>query len=102
MIVFQVSLSFDLVKKTEKNTEIMISDLYFSEESDYSEEHTSDNENFCSTILQPFHIESEQKKTCRNDSRRKKLNIFTFSCRFITYWNRTLQKQSERNRLSLL
>ena len=63
MIVFQVSLSFDLVKKTEKNTEIMISDLYFSEESDYSEEHTSDNENFCSTILQPFHIESEQKKT---------------------------------------
>ena len=92
MIVFQVSLSFDLVKKTEKNTE----------ESDYSEEHTSDNENFCSTILQPFHIESEQKKTCGNDSRRKKLNIFTFSCRFITYWNRTLQKQSERNRLSLL
>ena len=79
MIVFQVSLSFDPFKKTEKNTEIMISDLYFSEESNYSEEHTSGNENFCSTILQPFHFESEQRKTYGNDSRRNKLNIFKFS-----------------------
>ena len=33
------------------NTENAISDLYFNEESDYSEENTSDSEYFCSTIL---------------------------------------------------
>ena len=37
-------------------------DLYFSEESDYSEENTSDNEGLHSTILQPFQFEPEQKK----------------------------------------
>ena len=37
-------------------------DLYFSEESDYSEENTSDNEGFHSTILQPFQFEPGQKK----------------------------------------
>ena len=46
----------------------MISDLYFSEESDYSEEHTNGNENFSSTILKPFQLEPEQKKTCGNES----------------------------------
>ena len=40
----------------------MISDLHFIEESDYSEEHTSDNEKFRSTILQPFQFEPEKKK----------------------------------------
>ena len=47
--------------------EIMkMSDLYFNEESDYSEENTSDNEDFRSTILQPVQFEPEQKKTCGN------------------------------------
>ena len=41
-----------------------MSDLYLNEESDYSEENTSDNEDFRSTILQPFQFEPEQKKTC--------------------------------------
>ena len=82
MIVFRVSLSFDPMKK---NTEIAISDLYFSEKSDYSEENISDNENFRSTILQPFQFEPEQKKFVVMRARRKKLNIFTFSCRSITY-----------------
>ena len=85
MIVFRVSLSFDPMKK---NTEIAISDLYFSEKSDYSEENISDNENFRSTILQPFQFEPEQKKFVVMRARRKKLNIFTFSCRSITYQNR--------------
>ena len=44
-------------------------DLYFNEESDYSEENTSDTEDFRSTILQPYQFESEQKKTCGNESR---------------------------------
>ena len=50
MIVLQVSLNFDPAI----NTEITVSDLYFNEESDYSEENTSDNEDFHSTILHPF------------------------------------------------
>ena len=41
------------------------------EESDYSEENTSDNENFRFTILQPFQFESEQKKTCGNKNDEK-------------------------------
>ena len=49
----------------------MMSDLYFNEESDYSEENTSDNEYFCSTILQPFQFEHEQKKKCCNESHEK-------------------------------
>ena len=39
-----------------------MSDLYFNDESDYSEENTSDNENFRSTVLQPFQFNPEQKK----------------------------------------
>ena len=39
-----------------------MSDLYFNDESDYSEENTSDNENFRSTALQPFQFNPEQKK----------------------------------------
>ena len=46
----------------------MISDLYFNEESDHSEENTSDNEDFCSSILQPFQFDFVQKKTCGNES----------------------------------
>ena len=50
MSVLQVSLNFDPAI----NTENTVSDLYFNEESDYSEENTSDNEDFHFTILQPF------------------------------------------------
>ena len=45
--------------------------LYFTEESDYSEENTSDNKYFRSTILQPFLFEPEQKKTGGNESHEK-------------------------------
>ena len=38
-----------------------MSDLYCNEESDYSEDNTSDNENFSSTILQPFQFEPEKE-----------------------------------------
>ena len=38
-----------------------MSDLYFNEESDYSEENKKDNEDFRSTILQPFQFEPKQK-----------------------------------------
>ena len=39
---------------SERNTENTMSDLYFNEESNYSEEKLSDSEDFRSTILQPF------------------------------------------------
>ena len=45
--------------------------LCFNEESDYSEENASDNEDLRSTILQPFQLEPEQKKMCGNESREK-------------------------------
>ena len=57
MIVFQVFIKFWC---SEKNTENM-SNLYFNEEGDYSEENTCDNEVFRSFSLQ----------------RRKKLNTVT-------------------------
>ena len=45
-----------------------MSNLYFNEESDYSEENASDSENFWSTILQSYQFESELKKTRDNES----------------------------------
>ena len=48
-----------------------MSDLSFTEERNYSEENTSDNEDFCSTILQPFQFELEQEKTCAIESHEK-------------------------------
>ena len=54
-----------------------MSDLYFNEESDYSEENTSCNEDLRSTILQPFQFEPGQKKLVLMRAMRKKLNIFT-------------------------
>ena len=47
---------------SERNTENTMSNLYFNEEGDYSEENIIDNNVFRSTILY----------------QRKKLNIFTF------------------------
>ena len=60
-----------------------MSDLYLMK-SDYSEENTSDNEHFRSTIFQPFQFEPQQKKTCGNVMRamRKKQNIFTLQLPF--------------------
>ena len=48
-----------------------MSGSYFNEESDYSEENTSHNEDFRSTILQPFQFEPEKKKPCDNESLEK-------------------------------
>ena len=45
--------------------------IYINEETDYSEENTSDNEDFRSTIFQPFTFDSEQKKTCGNERHEK-------------------------------
>ena len=73
-----------------------MSHLYFNDESDYSEENTCENEVFRSTILH----------------HRKKLNVFTLQLPiyYIQYQNRkshlmqmrTLQKRSDRKKLSLL
>ena len=38
--------------------------IYFNEENDYYEEDTCNNEVFCSTILQPFQFDPEQKNMC--------------------------------------
>ena len=38
-----------------------VSGSYFNEEIGYSEENTSDNEDFRSTVLQPLQFEPEQK-----------------------------------------
>ena len=63
---------------SERNPENTMSDLYFNEESDYSQENTSKDEDFRSTILQPFQFEPEQKKKhVVMRAMRKKLNIFT-------------------------
>ena len=43
-----------------------MSELHFNKESGYSDEKTIDNDEFSSTILQPF-----QKKTCGNESHEK-------------------------------
>ena len=54
-----------------------MTDLYFNEESDYYQENTSDNEDFCSSILQPYQFELKQtKKIVVMRAMRKKLNIF--------------------------
>ena len=60
-------------------------DLYFNEESDYSEENTSDTEHFRSTILQPYQFESKKRVLMR--AVRKKLNLFTLQLPIDTYQN---------------
>ena len=53
-------------------------DLYFNEESHYSEENTSDIEGCHSVILQPFQFEPDQKKIrVVIRAMRKKLKVFT-------------------------
>ena len=48
-----------------------MSDLYYNEESYYSEENTCNSEGFPSTILQLLQFEPEQKKMCGNESLEK-------------------------------
>ena len=55
-------LSFIELLSSERDTENIISDLYFDEESDCSEENTSDNKDFRSTILQPLQFEPKHEK----------------------------------------
>ena len=43
-----------------------MSDIYFNDENDYSEENTSANKGFRSIILQPLLLDLEQKKDCGN------------------------------------
>ena len=53
-------------------------DLYFNEESHYSEENTSDIEDCHCVILQPFRFEPDQKKIrVVIRAMRKKLKVFT-------------------------
>ena len=56
---------------SERNTENTVSDLYFSEESNYFEQNTYNNKVLRCNILQPFYFEAEQKKTCGNEIREK-------------------------------
>ena len=64
-------------------------DLYFNEESHYSEENTSDIEDCHSAILQPFRFEPDQKKIrVVIRAMRKKLKVFHLRSRFIIVWNR--------------
>ena len=77
MIVFQVSLNFDSVKEILKKA---MSYLYFNEESDYSEENTSENEDLCSTILQSFQCVSKQKKTCEKKNCKNEGRVIDCLC----------------------
>ena len=60
-------------------------DLYFNEQSDYSEKNTSDNKDFRSTIFQPFQFEPEQKKTCGNESHEKETTevVVKYSSKYV-------------------
>ena len=53
----------------------MISDLYFSKVSDYSEEYTGDNESFHSITLQPFQFEPEQEQMWGSESQEEETNF---------------------------
>ena len=77
MIVFQVSLNFDSVKEILKKA---MPYLYFNEESDYSEENTSENEDLCSTILQSFQFVSRQKKTCEKKNCKNEGRVIDCLC----------------------
>ena len=56
-----------------------MSDLYFNKESDYSDENTSDSEDFHCTILQQFQFEREQNKMCGNEGHNKETKHFCAS-----------------------
>ena len=52
-----------------------MSDLYYNEESYYSEENTCNSKAFPSTILQLLQFEPEQKKICGNESHEKETKL---------------------------
>ena len=56
-----------------------MSGLYYNEESDYSEENASDNEDFRSTIFQPFQLELNRKKYVVMRAMRKKWRKQSFA-----------------------
>ena len=49
-----------------------MSDSYFKEESDYSEENASDSEDFHSIFLQAFQFETEKEKSNGNHEKETK------------------------------
>ena len=53
-----------------------MSDSYFNNESDYSEENASDSEDFDSNYLQPFQFEPEKKQSNGNHEKEKKQSCF--------------------------
>ena len=89
-----------------------MSDSYFNEENDYSEENASDNEDFRTTCLQPFQFEPEQEKSNLNHEKETEhshasvtlqqpiYQVLGLKCQLVQI--RALQKRSERNRFSLL
>ena len=88
---------------SERNTENAMSDIYFNGEIDYSEENTSDNEDFRSTIFQRLQFEPEQKKMWCKESHEKETKDIHVSDVDLLHINRksrpvqmwTLQKRSE-------
>ena len=63
---------------------VLIKKECINEESDYSVENTSNNEDFRSTIFQPFQFEHEQKTAGESQEKEKKTYL-RFSCQFIIY-----------------
>ena len=65
----------------------------FNEESDYFDQNTSDTEDFCSTILQSFQLEPEEKKSVLMRAMREKLNLFTLQ---LPIYSGTLENKARK------
>ena len=97
---FVVPLKFDPVKTKNRKYDVRFT---FNEQSEYFEENIDGNEDFCSTIFQPFQFEHEQKKTRGNETHEKETKqIYASSANLLHMQMQALQKRSERNRSSLL
>ena len=57
----------------------------WNKEGDYSEENTSDNEDFGPNIFQPLQSDSEEKKTCGNESHKKETKYIYSSAADLLY-----------------
>ena len=62
-----------------------MSDLYFNEENDYSEENTSENEDFRSAFLRPFLFKPEQEKACGNEGHDKETRYIDASVAYLLH-----------------
>ena len=60
----------------------------FTEKSDYSEENTRGNEDFCPAIFQPFQFESQQRKTCGNENYEKETKHIYASAAYLLHTSR--------------